>query len=248
MTRFDIITVFPELFAGVLDCGIIRRARQAGVVDVRLVNLRDFAKDRHKSVDDRPFGGGEGMVFMPGPLFEAVESCQSGHVAGGDAAGIGASDAGKGEVVFLTPQGRIWSQEMAEEFATFSHLILICGRYEGVDQRVVDHLVDREVSIGDYILTGGEIPAMALLDSVVRLLPGALGCGESAVNESFSTGLLDYPQYTRPAEFRGYAVPDVLLSGDHAKIEKWRREKALEKTKRVRPDLVDRCAARNSRN
>ena len=234
--RFDIITVFPELFSGVLDCGIIRRARQSGIADIRLVNLRDFTRDRHRSVDDRPFGGGEGMVFMPGPLFEAVEFCQSGQD----------SDNGeKGEVVFLTPQGRLWSQEMAEEFATISHLVLICGRYEGVDQRVIEHLVDREVSIGDFILTGGEIPAMALLDSVVRLLPGALGCGESAVNESFSTGLLDYPQYTRPAEFRGYAVPEVLLSGDHAKIEKWRREKALEKTKRVRPELVDRWLARN---
>ena len=234
--RFDIITVFPELFAGVLDCGIIRRARQSGIADIRLVNLRDFTRDRHRSVDDRPFGGGEGMVFMPGPLFEAVEFCQAGHDS---------ADGKKGEVVFLTPQGRLWSQEMAEEFAAISHLILICGRYEGVDQRVIEHLVDREISIGDFILTGGEIPAMALLDSVVRLLPGALGCGESAVNESFSTGLLDYPQYTRPAEFRGHAVPEVLLSGDHAKIEKWRREKALEKTKRVRPELVDRWLARN---
>jgi tRNA (guanine37-N1)-methyltransferase len=240
--RFDIITVFPELFAGVLDCGIIRRARQSGIADIRLVNLRDFTQDRHKSVDDRPFGGGEGMVFMPGPLFEAVESCQAGYVSGDE------EDGEKGEVVFLTPQGRLWSQEMAEEFATISHLILICGRYEGVDQRVIDHLVDREVSIGDFILTGGEIPAMALLDSVVRLLPGALGCGESAVNESFSTGLLDYPQYTRPAEFRGYAVPEVLLLGDHAKIGKWRKEKALEKTKRVRPDLFDRYMAGDSGN
>jgi len=251
VTRFDIITVFPELFTGVLDCGIIRRARQSGIVDIRLVNLRDFTSDRHRSVDDRPFGGGEGMVFMPGPLFEAVESCRASYASGDGTAAEGAGGGGEaagGTVVFLTPQGRIWSQEMAEEFATFSHLILICGRYEGVDQRVIDYLVDREVSIGDYILTGGEIPAMALLDSVVRLLPGALGCGESAVNESFSTGLLDYPQYTRPAEFRGYAVPEVLLSGDHAKIGKWRREKALEKTKRVRPDLLDRCAARNAQN
>jgi tRNA (guanine37-N1)-methyltransferase len=226
--RFDVISVFPELFTGVLDCGIIRRARQAGLVDIRLVNLRDFTHDRHKSVDDRPYGGGEGMIFMPGPLFDAVEFCR-------------ASDGGEnGKVVFLTPQGNLWTQEMAGEFAVIPHLILICGRYEGVDQRVIDHLVDIEVSIGDFILTGGEIPAMTLIDSVVRLLPGALGCGESAVNESFSTGLLDYPQYTRPAEYRGYAVPDVLLSGDHAKIEKWRKEKALEKTRRVRPELIAR--------
>jgi tRNA (guanine37-N1)-methyltransferase len=224
--RFDIISVFPELFAGVLDCGIIRRAKQAGLVDIRLVNLRDFTNDRHRSVDDRPYGCGEGMVFMPSPLFDAVEYCRTSE--GGE----------NGKVVFLTPQGRLWTQEMAREFAMLPHLILICGRYEGVDQRVIDHLVDVEVSIGDFILTGGEIPAMVLLDSVVRLIPGALGCGESAVNESFSTGLLDYPQYTRPAEYRGYAVPEVLLSGDHAKIEKWRKEKALEKTIKVRPELV----------
>jgi len=143
----------------------------------------------------------------------------------------------------LTPQGRTWSQDLAAEFSTISHLIFICGRYEGVDQRVVDYLVDREVSIGDFVLTGGEVPAMVLLDSIVRLIPGALGCGESAVNESFSMGLLDYPQYTRPAEYRGYAVPEVLLSGDHAKINQWRREKALEKTKRVRPELADRWSA-----
>lgn len=220
--RFDIITIFPELFQGVLECGIIRRARQSGLVEIRTVNLRDFTKDKHRSVDDRPYGGGEGMVFMPGPLFEAIESCR-----GADS-----------QVVLLTPQGKTWSQELAVEFATIPHLILICGRYEGVDQRVIDSLVDREISIGDFILTGGEIPAMAVLDSVVRLIPGALGCSESAVNESFSTGLLDYPQYTRPAEFRGQPVPEVLLSGHHAKIEKWRKEKALEKTKRARPELL----------
>ena len=231
--RFDIISVFPELFAGVLECGIIRRARNSGLVDIRLVNLRDFTNDRHRSVDDRPYGGGEGMVFMPGPLFDAVEFCR-------------ASEGGEnGKVVFLTPQGHLWTQKTAEEFTAVPHLILICGRYEGVDQRVVDHLVDMEVSMGDFILTGGEIPAMALLDSVVRLIPGALGCGESAINESFSTGLLDYPQYTRPAEYRGYAVPEVLLSGDHAKIEKWRKEKALEKTRRVRPELADRWSDTN---
>ena len=224
--RFDIISVFPELFTGVLNCGIIRRARQAGLVDIRLVNLRDFTNDRHRSVDDRPYGGGEGMVFMPGPLFDAVEFCRA------------SEGSENGKVVFLTPQGRLWTQETAVEFTAIPHLILICGRYEGVDQRVIDHLVDMEVSLGDFILTGGEIPAMALLDSVVRLIPGALGCKESAVNESFSSGLLDYPQYTRPAEYRGYAVPEVLLSGDHAKIEKWRKEKALEKTRRVRPELV----------
>ena len=228
--RFDIISIFPELFAGVLDCGILRRARQSGLVDIRMVNLRDFTRDKHRSVDDRPYGGGEGMVFMPGPLFEAVESC------------LGPEKDPETQVVLLTPQGKTWSQELAAEFATIPHLILICGRYEGVDQRVIDSLVDREISIGDFILTGGEIPAMAVLDSVVRLIPGALGCSDSAVNESFSTGLLDYPQYTRPADFRGQAVPDVLLSGDHAKIEKWRKEKALEKTQRARPELIKKSA------
>ena len=225
--RFDIISVFPELFTGVLECGIIRRARQSGLADVRLVNLRDFTRDRHRSVDDRPYGGGEGMVFMPGPLFEAIESC------------LESGEAGKGRVVLLSPQGKTWSQDLAAEYCTIPHLILVCGRYEGVDQRVIDHLVDQEISIGDFVLTGGEIPAMVLLDSIVRLIPGALGCRDSALNESFSSGLLDYPQYTRPAEYRGHAVPEVLLSGDHARIAEWRKEQALEKTKRARPELIN---------
>lgn len=229
--RFDIITVFPELFAGVLECGIMRRARQAGLVEVRIVNLRDFTNDKHRSVDDRPYGGGEGMVFMPGPLFDAVEFSRGKEKSPGI------------EVILLTPQGKTWSQEMAVEFSRLPSLILICGRYEGVDQRVVEHLVDREVSIGDFVLSGGEIPAMVILDSVVRLLPGALGKQESALNESFSTGLLDYPQYTRPAEFRGLAVPEVLLSGDHAKIEKWRREQALKKTLQCRPEMLKNSAS-----
>jgi len=231
--RFDIISIFPELFGGVLECGIIHRARLTGLVEVRLVNLRDFAKDRHRSVDDRPYGGGEGMVFMPAPLYEAVEFCR------------GSEKDENSLVVLMTPQGKTWSQDLAAEYATISHLILICGRYEGVDQRVIDSLVDREISIGDFILTGGEIPAMVILDSVVRLLPGALGCGDSAVNESFSSGLLDYPQYTRPAEYRGRTVPEVLLSGDHARIEKWRKEQALEKTRRARPELMNKKLAQN---
>jgi tRNA (guanine37-N1)-methyltransferase len=224
--RFDIITIFPELFNGVLECGIVRRALQSRILEVRVVNLRDFTSDRHRTVDDRPYGGGEGMVLMPKPLFEAVEFCRGGE-----------RDPGT-QVILLSPQGRLWSQKMALEFATISHAILICGRYEGVDQRVVDSLVDREISIGDFILTGGEIPAMVILDSVVRLLPGALGNKESAVNESFCTGLLDCPQYTRPAEFRGISVPEVLLSGDHASIDRWRKERALEKTRECRPEMV----------
>ncbi len=224
--RFDIITIFPELFAGVLECGILRRARDAGLVDVRIVNLRDFALDKHKSVDDRPYGGGEGMVFMPGPIFEAVEYCRGPQGTPGV------------EVILLSPQGKTWTQDLAVGLCRSQHAILICGRYEGVDQRVIDCLIDREISIGDFVLSGGEIPAMVLLDSVVRLLPGALGKRESACNESFSTGLLDYPQYTRPAEFRGLAVPEVLLSGDHARIEKWRKEQALKKTIERRPELL----------
>jgi tRNA (guanine37-N1)-methyltransferase len=231
--RFDIITVFPELFADVLDCGIIRRARQSGLVNIRIINLRDFAKDKHRSVDDRPYGGGEGMVFMPAPLFEAIEFCR------------GREKSLDSQVILLTPQGIPWTQNLAAKFATIPHQILICGRYEGVDQRVIDCLVDREISIGDFVLTGGEIPAMVILDSVIRLIPGALGCRESAINESFSTGLLDYPQYTRPADFRGLPVPEVLLSGDHARIDEWRKKQALEKTKRARPELVGKKLAEN---
>jgi tRNA (guanine37-N1)-methyltransferase len=224
--RFDIITIFPELFAGFLECGILRRAQNIGLVDIQPVNLRDFTSDRHRSVDDRPYGGGEGMVLMPGPLFEAVEYCRE--------KALPASP----QVVLLTPQGTTWSQQLAEEFASIPHVILMCGRYEGVDQRVIDCLVDREISIGDFVMTGGEIPAMVLIDSIVRLLPGALGNRDSACNESFSSGLLDFPQYTRPASFRGLTVPEVLLSGDHTRIESWRRKQALDRTLRKRPELA----------
>jgi tRNA (guanine37-N1)-methyltransferase len=228
--RFDIITIFPELFTTLLDCGILRRARQGGMLDVRLVDLRQFTSDKHRSVDDRPFGGGEGMVLMPGPLFAAVEHCR------------GEAGAPGGRVVLLTPQGRTWSQRAAAEFAAIDHIVLICGRYEGVDQRVVECLVDEEVSIGDYVLCGGEVPAMVILESVVRLLPGALGNLASSLNESFSTGILDYPQFTRPAVFRGMAVPEVLLSGDHARIERWRRESARQRTRERRPELFTESA------
>jgi len=224
--KFDIITIFPELVGGFLECGILRRARAAQLVDIRVVNLREFAKDKHKSVDDRPYGGGEGMVLLPAPLFEAIEWCRQGEPGA--------------QVVLLSPQGKTWNQDMAAEFAALRHVILVCGRYEGVDQRVVDALVDREVSIGDFIMTGGEVPAMAVIDSVVRLIPGALGAEDSTRNESFSSGLLDYPHYTRPAEFRGMAVPEVLLSGNHAAIERWRRERAIERTLKNRPELLAR--------
>jgi len=229
--KFDIITIFPDLFAGVLSCGILQRAQKTELVEIRVVNLRDFATDRHRSVDDRPYGGGEGMIFMPGPLSAAIEHCK------------GESKTPGTQVVLLSPQGNQWSQNLALEFSTIPHAILICGRYEGVDQRIIECLVDREISIGDFVLSGGEIPAMAILDSVVRLIPGALGKRESTLNESFSTGLLDYPQYTRPHCFRGHSVPEILLSGNHARISEWRKEKALEKTMRSRPDIIKRSGS-----
>jgi tRNA (guanine37-N1)-methyltransferase len=227
--KFDIITIFPELFTGVLECGILRRAIQSGLVQVRIVNLRDFTADKHRSVDDRPYGGGEGMVFMPGPLFDAIEFC----------CGTGQPRDPECRVVLTTPQGRIWNQNAAAEFSGLRHVVLICGRYEGIDQRVIDQLVDDEISIGDFVLSGGEIPAMVVIETVTRLIPGVLGNSDSAVNESFTSGLLDYPQYTRPAVFRGMDVPEVLLSGNHSRIEKWRREQAVAKTRQSRPELID---------
>jgi tRNA (guanine37-N1)-methyltransferase len=222
--RFDVITIFPEIFSGVFDFGIVRRAVEAGLIEIHVHDLRDQTSDKHRQVDDRPFGGGAGMVMKPEPLFRAVE-----FVAG---------DSPGASVVLLSPQGRLFSQHLAEEYSHKSGMILICGRYEGVDERVAEHLVHDEISIGDYVLSGGEIPAMVVVDAVTRLIPGALGCGESAEQESFSNGLLDYPHYTRPAEFRGLRTPDVLLSGNHAEIEQWRRRKSIEKTLRRRPDLM----------
>jgi tRNA (guanine37-N1)-methyltransferase len=223
--RFDIITIFPDIFRGVFDFGIIRRAVEAGLVEINIHDLRDSTYDRHRQVDDRPFGGGAGMVMKPEPLFRAVEAITEG------AAGL--------DVVLLSPQGRLFDQQIAQEYSRKDCVVLICGRYEGIDERVAEHLVSDELSIGDYVLSGGEIPAMVVVDAVTRLLPGALGCEQSAETESFVGGLLDYPHYTRPAEYRGYRVPDVLLSGHHAEIEAWRRRKAIEKTARRRPDLIE---------
>ncbi|HJQ68915.1 MAG TPA: tRNA (guanosine(37)-N1)-methyltransferase TrmD [Blastocatellia bacterium] len=222
--RFDIITIFPEMFREVFDFGIIRRAREAGLIEIVVHDLRDYTHDRHRQVDDRPFGGGAGMVMKPGPLFRAIEA-----VTHGDA---------ETKTVLLSPQGRLFSQPVAEEFSRLQKLVLICGRYEGIDERVVERAVTDEVSIGDYVLSGGEIPAMVIVDAVTRLIPGALGCDESAKQESFAAGLLDYPHYTRPAEYRGLKTPDVLTGGNHAEIEAWRRRKAVEKTARRRPDLI----------
>jgi tRNA (guanine37-N1)-methyltransferase len=251
--RFDLITVFPEFFSGPLDHGIVRRAREAGIIEVRVQDLREFTKDRHRTVDDRPFGGGEGMVLKPEPLFEAVESLL-GHGVG-DASKPGAVDS-KTAIVLMSAAGKLFNQETARRYAQLERIILICGRYEGVDERVAEYLATEELSIGDFVLSGGELPAALLIDAVTRLLPGALGNEASSQNESFSAlpadpsfrvstasrvsnhTLLDFPHYTRPAEFRGWAVPPVLIGGNHAEVANWRRAAALEKTLRNRPDLL----------
>ena len=231
MLRFDIITIFPEFFTEVIDCGILRRARNAGLVEVTAHDLRQWTTDKHHVVDDRPFGGGDGMVLKPEPIFTGVEAL------------TGASRKedlpAKTRVVLLSAQGEVFSQALAQDISqNTSHVVLLCGRYEGVDERVAETLVTDEISIGDYVLSGGEPAAVVVVDAVVRLLPGALGSETSAVYESFSEGLLDHPQYTRPPEFRGMRVPEVLLSGNHAEIERWRKEAAIQKTKRKRPDLL----------
>ena len=231
MLRFDIITIFPEFFTAVMDCGILRRARNAGLVNITAHDLRQWTTDKHHVVDDRPFGGGDGMVLKPEPIFTGVEAL------------TGASRRedipAKTRVMLLSAQGQVFSQALAQEIAQdTTHVVLLCGRYEGVDERVADALVTDEISIGDYVLSGGEPAAAVVIDAVVRLLPGALGSETSAVFESFSEGLLDHPQYTRPPEFRGMKVPEVLLSGNHAEIERWRKEAAIAKTRRKRPDLL----------
>jgi len=220
--KIDVLTLFPAMFAGPLDESIIKRARAEGLLDLAIHNLRDFTHDRHRTVDDKPFGGGPGMLLKPEPIFEAVETL--------------ARDPAR--VILLTPVGRTFSQAIACELANEAHLLLVCGSYEGVDDRVRQALVDDELSIGDYVLTNGALPAMVVIDAVTRLLPGVLGDDESSRDESFSHGLLEYPQYTRPAEFRGMRVPEVLLSGNHAETEKWRMEEARKKTKERRPDLT----------
>jgi tRNA (guanine37-N1)-methyltransferase len=272
--RFDLITIFPEFFTGPLEHGIVRKAREAGLIEVRVQDLRVFTKDKHRTVDDRPFGGGEGMVLKPEPLFEAVEFLLGNSM--GDAAEKCELDS-KTAIVLLSAAGQRFTQETARRYAQLDRILLICGRYEGVDERVAEHLATEEVSIGDFVLSGGELPAALIVDAVTRLLPGALGNEASSQNESFSqnqqpanasnsspgdaydvgtqhheqlgTGaapllspvskaVLDFPHYTRPADFRGWKVPDVLIGGNHAEVAKWRRERALEKTKRNRPDLA----------
>ena len=258
--RFDLITIFPEFFTGPLDHGIVRRARESGLVEIHVQDLREFTQDRHRTVDDRPFGGGEGMVLKPAPLFEAVESL-AGHSAG-EALKLGGADP-KTAIVLLSAAGKLFRQETARRYAQLERIIFICGRYEGVDERVAEHLATDEISIGDIVLSGGELPAMMIVDAVTRLLPGALGNEASSQNESFSGAahaesellrgvnstsqsrvgnhsLLDFPHYTRPAEYRGWAVPEILIGGNHAEVAKWRRAAALEKTRRNRPDLLPR--------
>jgi tRNA (guanine37-N1)-methyltransferase len=219
--KIDVLTLFPEMFSGPLDVSMVARARKAGLLDLQIRNLRDWTHDRHKTVDDRPFGGGPGMVLKPEPIFEAVEA-----LAGE-----------KTRVLMMAPTGRVFTQAVARELATEEHLLFLCGSYEGFDERIRT-LIDDELSIGDYVLTNGGLPAMVVIDAVTRLIPGVLGDDESAHDESFSHGLLEYPHYTRPAEFRGMKVPDVLLSGNHAEIEKWRREQAKQRTRERRPDLL----------
>jgi tRNA (guanine37-N1)-methyltransferase len=229
--RCDIITIFPEFFREAFDYGIIRRARAAGLVETKAHDLRRWTSDKHHIVDDRPFGGGEGMVLKPEPIFAAVA----------ELTGVGKREdySPQTRVVLLSPQGRVFTQELAQDLSQNAfHIVLICGRYEGVDERVGEALATDEVSIGDYVLSGGEPAAVVLVDAVVRLLPGALGNETSTANESFSEGLLDHPQYTRPTEFSGLSVPDVLLTGNHGEIARWRREAALRKTQRNRPDLL----------
>jgi tRNA (guanine37-N1)-methyltransferase len=250
--RFDLVTIFPEFFAGPLQHGIVRRAQETGLISVNVQDLREFTKDRHRTVDDRPFGGGEGMVLKPEPLFQAVESLL-GHSVG-DVGFPGRGRDPDTAVVLMSAAGKLFRQETARRYAKLSRVIFICGRYEGVDERVAEHLADEEVSVGDFVLSGGELPAVMILDAVTRLLPGALGNEDSSVNESFAEmsvteieanstsrlkALLDFPHYTRPAEFRGWNVPEVLIGGNHAEVAKWRRAAAVEKTKRNRPELID---------
>jgi tRNA (guanine37-N1)-methyltransferase len=223
--RISILTLFPDMFGGVLNESILKRAQQAGILNFALYDIRDFAVNKHRQVDDYPFGGGAGMLLMPQPVFECFEKAQ-------------ADGGGKARRIYMSPKGKKLDTPMCKRLAQEEELIILCGHYEGVDQRIIDHLIDEEISIGDFVLTGGEIPAMALVDSVARQIPGVLGSAESIQDESFTHGLLEYPQYTRPSDFRGLKVPEVLLNGNHALIEEWKQKKALEETKKYRPDLL----------
>ena len=224
---FDIVTIFPNFFDSPLKDGVVRRAIEADILKVRTINLRDFTTDRHRTVDDRPFGGGEGMVMKPEPIYRALKVLKE--------------EPPEARIILLSPRGKLLDQALAGELARFERLILICGRYEGVDERIREHCVDLELSVGDYVLSGGEIAALVLIEAVGRLIPGVLGCESSAEKDSFSDGLLEFPQYTRPRIFKGWEVPEVLMSGDHAKIARWRREQSLGLTYEQRPELLNRA-------
>ncbi len=226
--QFEVFTLLPEVFPPYLESSILQRARQRGLIEVRVHNVRDYTLDKHHTTDDIPYGGGGGMVMKPEPVFDAVESV------------LGPKP--DCPIILLTPQGRVFNQRLAAEFSLYEKVSLICGRYEGVDERIRAHLVTDEISIGDYVLTGGELPALILIDAIARFIPDVLGDPEGALNDSHASGLLEYPHYTRPPEFRGWAVPDVLLSGDHAKINQWRREQSLRRTLARWPDLLDKAA------
>lgn len=230
--RFDIVTIFPEMFRGPLTESIMKRAVEKQIIEIALHDLRDFAEGPHRQIDDAPFGGGGGMVFKPEPIFRAVEKIKEERKEE------------RTHIILLSPQGRRFDQRKAKELLSYERLILLCGRYEGVDERVKQHCVDEEISIGDFVLTGGELAAMVIIDSITRLLPGAIGDAESAAEDSFSAGILGYPQYTRPADFRGMTVPEVLLSGNHEEIKKWRKQKAIENTLKKRPDLIEKTDKR----
>jgi len=227
--RIDIFTLFPQMFDGLLGCSIIGRAVEQGLVDIKLHDIRAYTHDKHNTVDDYPYGGGAGMVLKPEPIFEAVESIK------------GELDLSSVPTVMLSPQGRLFNQEIARELSGGRNLVLICGHYEGVDERVAEHLISDEISIGDYLLSGGEVAAMAVVDCVIRLLPGVLGSEASLAEDSHIGGLLEYPQYTRPAVYRGWAVPEILLSGDHGEIARWRRQQSLLRTAKRRPDLMEKA-------
>ena len=226
--RFDCLTLFPDMIKNVLNESITGRAVKNNIIDINYINIRDFADNKHNSVDDEPYGGGGGMVMQPGPIYRAYQS-------------VTENLSYKPKVIYMSPQGKVFNQELAKELAKEEHLIFLCGHYEGVDERIIEEIVDYEISIGDYVLTGGEIPAMVVIDSISRLIPGVLSSSDSYTNESHYSGLLEYPQYTRPIEFMGRRVPDVLISGHHANIEKWRREKSIERTLYKRPDMIDKA-------
>ncbi len=228
MMKFDVLTLFPAMFEAVLGDSIIARAEKNGIIETRFLNIRDFSKNKHKKTDEYPYSGGGGMLMTPQPIYDAYQSIAEGLSY-------------KPHTIYMSPQGQTFTQERAKELSKMEHIVILCGHYEGVDQRVLDLIVDEEISIGDFVLTGGEIPAMAVIDSVSRMLPGVLSEESSFMNESHYSGLLEHPQYTRPEEFMGMGIPDVLLSGHHKNIEKWKREKSLETTLKKRPELLDKA-------